>query len=188
MLAQGDILPVDQPPRSHTIVFGYDRYNDQRQADNHQSGSDYRILGTSTVIRGETIYPVFLNNNSTFIQWDPITLASTGSNIRTHALFVNDTWRLNDGISLNLGLRWDKNQGDDAAGNLVSNSSKLSHRLGIVWDPRRDGKWAISASTGRYVSGINNAIAETSPAGTASTLHLVLSGAVDQCRRRTARS
>jgi hypothetical protein len=76
---------------------------------------------------------------------------------------------LNDGISLNLGLRWDKNQGDDAAGNLVSNASKLSHRLGIVWDPKGDGKWAISASTGRYVSAINNAIAETSPAGTSST-------------------
>ena len=154
---------------SHTIVFGYDRYNDMREAENHQSGSDYRIRGTSTVIQGTTIYPVFLNNNSTFIQYDPITLASTGSDIRTHALFVNDSWRLNEGISLNLGLRWDKNQGDDAAGNLVSNASKLSHRLGIVWDPTQEGKWAISASTSRYVSGINNAIAETSPAGTASS-------------------
>jgi hypothetical protein len=155
---------------AHTIVFGYDHYNDQRQADNHQSGSDYRIRGTSTILgSGETIYPVFLNNNSTIIQWDPITLASQGSNIRTHALFVNDSWRLNEGISVNLGLRWDKNQGEDAIGSLVSNSSKLSHRLGIVWDPRGDGKWAISASTGRYVSAINSAIAETSPAGNSST-------------------
>jgi hypothetical protein len=154
---------------SHTMVFGYDRYNDMRTAENHQSGSDYRIRGTSSIIQGETIYPVFLNNNSTFIQHDPITLASTGSDIRTHALFVNDSWRLNEGISINLGLRWDKNQGDDAAGNVVSNSSKLSHRLGIVWDPTREGKWALSASTGRYVSAINNAIAETSPAGNPSS-------------------
>jgi len=153
---------------AHTLVFGYNRYNDMRTAENHQSGSDYRIRGTSTIIRGETIYPVFLNNNSTFIQHDPITLASTGSDLRTHALFVNDSWRLNEGISLNLGLRWDKNQGNDAAGNLVSNASKLSHRLGVVWDPTREGKWAISASTGRYVSALNNAIAETSPAGSAS--------------------
>ena len=150
---------------SHTMVFGYDRYNDMRTAENHQSGSDYRIRGTSSIAQGETIYPVFLNNNSTFIQYDPITLASTGSDIRTHALFVNDSWRLNEGISINLGLRWDKNQGDDAAGNLVSNSSKLSHRVGIAWDPTREGKWTITASTGRYVSAINNGIAETSPAG-----------------------
>jgi hypothetical protein len=154
---------------THNVVFGYNRYNDMRQADNHQSGSDYRILGTSTVVRGETVYPVFLSNNSTIIQWDPITLASQGSNIRTHALFVNDNWRLNQGVSINLGLRWDKNQGEDAAGNPVSDSSTLSHRLGVVWDPRGDGQWAISASTGRYVSGINSAIAETSPAGNSST-------------------
>jgi hypothetical protein len=154
---------------THNIVFGYDRYNDQRQADNHQSGSDYRIRGTSSILRGETIYPQFLSNDSTIIQWDPITLASQGSNIRTHALFVNDSWRFNEGITLNLGLRWDKNNGDDAIGNLVSDSSKLSHRLGIVWDPRHDGKWAINASTGRYVSAINSAVAETSPAGNSST-------------------
>src|SRR5262245_40865573 len=53
---------------AHTIVMGYDRYNDQRKADNHQSGSDYRFLGTSSIVRGETIYPVFLGNNSTIIQ------------------------------------------------------------------------------------------------------------------------
>jgi hypothetical protein len=154
---------------AHNIVFGYDRYNDRRTADNHQSGSDYRIRGTSTIIRGETIYPVFLNNNSTFLQWDPITQASQGSNVRTHAAFVNDTWRLNDGVTLNLGLRWDRNQGTDALDNLVSNSSRISHRLGIVWDPRRDGTWAINASTGRYVSAINSSIAEWSPAGSPSS-------------------
>ncbi len=51
----------------------------------------------------------------------------------------------------------------------ISNSSKLSHRLGVVWDPRGDGKWSINASTGRYVSAINSSIAETSPAGTPSS-------------------
>jgi hypothetical protein len=167
-LAKGTYFLSTSRRGAHTVVFGYDRYNDQRLADNHQSGSDYRILGTSTIIRGDTIYPVFLNNNSTTIQWDPITLASQGSAIRTHALFVNDTWRLNR-FSINLGLRWDKNKGDDAAGNPVSDSSALSHRLGIAWDPRADGKWTISASTGRYVSAINSAIAETSPAGNSST-------------------
>ncbi len=42
---------------SHTLLFGYDTFNDQRFANNHQSGSDYRILGTSSIIRGADIYP-----------------------------------------------------------------------------------------------------------------------------------
>ena len=32
---------------SHQMVFGYDTFNDKRFANNHQSGSDYRILGTT---------------------------------------------------------------------------------------------------------------------------------------------
>ena len=32
---------------SHNMVFGYDTFNDKRFANNHQSGSDYRIFGTT---------------------------------------------------------------------------------------------------------------------------------------------
>ena len=93
-VGQGDVLPVHQPAgRPHHRLRLQPLQRSCGTAENHQSGSDYRIRGTSTIIRGETIYPVFLNNNSTFIQHDPITLASTGSDIRTHALFVNDSWR-----------------------------------------------------------------------------------------------
>ena len=34
---------------SHNLVFGYDTFNDIRQADNHQSGSDYRKIGRAHV-------------------------------------------------------------------------------------------------------------------------------------------
>ena len=150
---------------AHSMVFGYDHYDDQRLANNHQSGSDYRILGTSTIIQGESITPVFLGNNSTIIQYDPITLASTGNNMRVHALFLNDAWQLEHGVTLNLGLRWDKNHGVDAAGNLISTGSRFSPRIGVAWDPANDGRWSITGSFAKYVSSINNGIADVSPAG-----------------------
>ena len=72
-------------------------FNDMRNANNHQSGSDYRILGTATTIVGtgesSVIYPVFLGNGTTIIQWNPIPIQSKGSNFRTNALFLNDQWR-----------------------------------------------------------------------------------------------
>ena len=37
---------------SHNVVFGYDRFNDIRRADNHQSGSDYRIISAGAIISG----------------------------------------------------------------------------------------------------------------------------------------
>jgi hypothetical protein len=153
---------------SHTAVFGYSTYNDHRLVNNYQSGSDYRILGTSTIVRGETIYPVFLGNDSTIIQWNPIAQASDGTDLRTHAIFANDSWRVSSGLTVNLGLRWDRNQGEDAAGNVVSTSAALSHRLGAAWDLTGDGRWVLTASTGRYVSALNASIAETSPAGAAA--------------------
>jgi Carboxypeptidase regulatory-like domain/TonB dependent receptor-like, beta-barrel/TonB-dependent Receptor Plug Domain len=165
LLAKGSYLWSTSRYGAHSLVFGYDTYNDHRFANNHQSGSDFRILGTTAVVRGETLYPVFLGNNSTIIQWNPITLSSQGTDLRTHSVFANDAWRFSSALSFNLGLRWDRNQGEDAAGNPVSNSSNFSPRLGVVWDPGRDGRWAVSGSFGRYVSALNSSIAENSPAG-----------------------
>ncbi|HTM02789.1 MAG TPA: carboxypeptidase regulatory-like domain-containing protein [Vicinamibacterales bacterium] len=155
---------------THTIVFGYDGYNDHRFANNHQSGSDFRILGTSTIVDGATIYPVFNGtNNSTIVQWNPIAMSSNGTDLLTHSVFVNDSWRAGSRVTLNLGLRFDRNAGEDAANNQTSTSSAFSPRLGVVWDPRGDQKWAITSSFARYVSALNSAIAENSPAGNPAT-------------------
>ena len=40
--------------------------------DNWQSGSQYNISATSTILDGASIYPVFRNDNTTFINWLPI--------------------------------------------------------------------------------------------------------------------
>ena len=75
---------------SHSMTVGYDYFNDKRFANIHQSGSDYRVLGTSTIIQGtgasSVIYPQFLGDGSTIIQWNPIRLDSHGSNFRTHSV------------------------------------------------------------------------------------------------------
>jgi len=149
---------------AHNMVFGVDSYNDHRFANNHQSGSDYRILGTSTVQRGTDIWPVF-QPNSTIIQWNPITLSSQGTDLRTNSLFVNDQWHFNRHFTFSLGLRWDANQGEDAAGNSVSDSSKLSPRLSVVYDPTATGTWSTSGSFARYVSALNTGIADVSAGG-----------------------
>lgn len=159
---------------AHTLVFGYDGFNDHRRTNNHQSGSDYRILGTSTVVRDGVIYPVFAA--STLIQYNPISLESSGTDLKTHALFANDQWRMSDRVTFNLGLRWDRNQGEDAAGNTVSNSSNLSPRVGVVFDPAGDGRWSITGSFARYVSGLNSGIAEVSPAGNSANYQWAYAG------------
>jgi outer membrane receptor protein involved in Fe transport len=153
---------------SHHMVFGVDSYNDHRSANNHQSGSDYRILGTSTIVQGQEILPVFLPN-STIIQWNPITLRSQGTDLRTNSIFLNDQWQYNGNVTFNLGVRWDRNQGEDAAGGKVSDSSKWSPRLAVVYDPTGDGVWSASGSFARYVTALNTSLADVSPGGNSST-------------------
>ena len=170
---------------THTVVFGFDSFNDKRFVDAHQSGSDYRIIGTTSIVRTADancgtspgcIFPQFLPGSTTF-QFDPIAVGSLGTNFRTNALFINDNLRWNDNLTFNLGLRWDKNNGKDSAGTVVARDSKLAPRIGVVWDPKGDGNWVVSASYGVYTAALANAIADSaSAAGNGATLQWTYTG------------
>ena len=72
---------------------------------------------------------------STIIECTPIHQLSEGSNLRTHSLFVNDTWRLSNQFTFGLGLRFDRNQATDGSGKNVGDDMNFSPRLSAVWDP-----------------------------------------------------
>ena len=146
---------------SHNMQFGYDTFNDKRRSDNYQSGSNYRISGTSTIIRGTDIFPQFLNSN-TVLQYNPLPTPSLGTNFRIHSLFYNDAWRANGHLTLNLGVRWDKNHGENSLGVVTTNDSALSPRVGLIYDPAGDGRWTLTASVAKYVAAVANTIADAS--------------------------
>ena len=165
---------------SHNMMFGYDSFNDERFANNHQSGSDYRIFGTGTIVSGTgdgaVVYPVSLGDGTTLIQWNPIPLDSEGSNFRTHSVFFNDSWRVNGRLTANLGLRWDKNHGVDQQGSLVAKDSAFSPRLGVVFDPMGDQKWSVTASFAKYVAALEHIADSASAAGNPQTFRYTYRG------------
>jgi outer membrane receptor for ferrienterochelin and colicin len=155
---------------SHNLVFGYDNFNDIRTANNHQSGSDYRILSAGAILSGNgagenDLFPIFLGDGTTTIQWNPIPQESEGSSFRTHSGFVNDTWRVGNRLTANVGVRYDKNDGADQSGNVVAKDSAWSPRLGVIWDPNGRGAWSVTASVAKYVAAISNPVADSSAAG-----------------------
>ncbi|HYG64340.1 MAG TPA: TonB-dependent receptor [Thermoanaerobaculia bacterium] len=151
---------------SHDIAFGYDSFDDIRVADNHQSGSDFRVNLSDTWIIGTNLYPQLLNDNTTIITWNPILQGSRGTSFVTNSIFANDRWRLNENWSFNLGVRYDQNDGKDSSGKKVADDSRISPRLGLTFDPKGDGDWVFNASYGQYVSALANTQGDaTSAAG-----------------------
>lgn len=150
---------------SHDLVGGYDTFEDIRAADNHQSGSDWRILGTAARIDGSNIFPIFTGDGSTTLQFNPIFLETQGTSFKTNSFFVNDTWRLNDRMSFNVGMRYDKNDGENAAGQKVAKDSSLSPRLAATFDTRGNGNLVLHAAYGQYVAALANTIGDSSSAG-----------------------
>jgi hypothetical protein len=159
---------------SHDIVFGVDRFDDKIDVNNYISGSSYWLQDDNIVVRDGTIYPQFFGGSfgSYVINW-PIYSFSEGNTFRTDSVFINDKWRLNNNWSFNIGVRYDKNHGEDADGNIVSDDHKVSPRLGVTFDPFGDNSWQFDASYAKYVTALansNNIATAGAQAGTPSIL------------------
>ncbi len=168
---------------THNLVFGFDAFEDSRENNNWQSGSEFRLFASGTIIRGESLFPVVRPGTSdrdtaaSYIQWNPIFENTQGSRLRTYSAFFNDAWRLNSKWSFNVGVRWDKTDEQDQAGNKVSDDQAFSPRLSATFDPRGDGKLNFRAGLARYVMPITSGIADLgSGAGRSATFTYVYRG------------
>jgi hypothetical protein len=162
---------------THTLVAGVDNFAEERISNNHQSGSDFRILHT-VIQNGTELRPRF--DSSTVIQWNPIFTFSEGTDLQTQSLFLNDKWDVNQRLSVNVGLRFDKNDAQDADGKVVSDDSAISPRLGVQYDITGDGRHRVNANYGRYVNKIadGNVAGSAQAAGNPSTFQYAYRGPV----------
>ncbi len=126
---------------SHSIILGVENFAEERIANNHQEGSDFRVSSVTSIIDGTTVYPRF--GSAAVIQYQPILSNSEGTDFQTLSVFVNDKWDLNRNWSFNVGLRFDKNDGKDADGHTVSDAAAFSPRLGLAWDVTGKGRGRV---------------------------------------------
>ncbi len=165
-LLKGTYFASTKSLGSHNIVFGYDNFSSTRVSNNWQSGSSWLLFASSVRSDGTNLYPVIDENS--YLLYAPIPLQSQGSDMMTHSIFVNDTWRLNNKLSFNVGVRWDKNDAKDAAGQVTADDSAFSPRLAANYDVTGDGKVRISASYATYVGQIQEGIAGSGATGAGS--------------------
>jgi len=153
---------------AHELKAGFEHFNEVRDVNNYQNGSDYRVFAYTTIIRGDEIYPRFRSSGSSSrIYWYPIFVESQGSNYANDAVYLNDRWVLNEHWTFNLGVRYEKNDAVSGDGSFqIDDSSALSPRFAANFDVFADGKLKLIASygqyTGRLAEGVGN---DGDPAG-----------------------
>jgi len=150
---------------SHNVVVGFDNFKEWRKNNNWQSGSSYGIQATRAIYEGTNIYPVFLGDNTTYINWMPLVKETVGNDIKTYSGYINDAWRFNNRLSFNIGARYDLNRSKDQGGSSVVKDSQWSPRVGMTWDIKGDSSWVANASFSRYVMGISTALVDAGSAG-----------------------
>ncbi len=151
-LGKGNYFLSTKALGNHSIVFGAEDFAETRIANNHQSGSDFTITNSGNIIQGSDVFPRFDQN--TTLRWQPILKSSQGTDFKTRSAFVNDKWDFTSHWSFNVGLRYDRNDGHDADGHLVSNDNAFSPRLGAMYDILGNGRHRVNLNVGRYVSKI----------------------------------
>jgi outer membrane receptor protein involved in Fe transport len=167
ILVKGSYFHSSNTAGSHDVVFGYDTFNDIRLNNNYQSPSNYHVYlyeaDPSYGPNGQ-LYPMIFG----YVEMDywPIFRLSRGTNFKTNSLFVNDTWRLSDALTLNLGVRYDKNDGKNSVGETVASDSRISPRVGLSW--KLNDAWMVQGSFGRYVNAVANSVADRSGGGVPS--------------------
>ncbi len=65
--------------------------------------------------------------------------------------YLQDRWQIRPNLSLNLGIRWDRQQIVDASGvERIDLANDYAPRLGLVWDPSSQHRSKVYASYGKY--------------------------------------
>ena len=172
LLVKGTVFLSSERLGSHEVVFGYDRFDDMRERHGFQTQTDFAFFSLDAgIVDGQNYYPVAQPWGS-FFGWAPIDDVGVASSLVTESLFVNDTWRVNDRLTINLGLRYDRNDGRNADNAIVADDDRLSPRIGASLDLKGDGRWLLHSGFSRYVSSLSNGVANDTAAGGAPALFI----------------
>jgi len=70
---------------------------------------------------------------------------------RRLALFAEDSFHPAPGLTIDVGLRWSQNEfRTDEGVTFLKTTNEWQPRLGVAWDPWKDGKTRVYASAGRF--------------------------------------
>ncbi len=103
--------------------------------------------------RGENVTGgvFFVHNYLTDSQGNPVTEIFGETPIKAYSAYLQDNWRLSPRLTINAGLRWEREQIANWKGeDIIDLNNQWAPRAGIVWDFLGDGTSKAFASYGRF--------------------------------------
>jgi outer membrane receptor protein involved in Fe transport len=174
---------------SHDFKFGFENYTSSRTGGNSQSATGY-VFQTDYVTTSSglpaldgqgRVIPRFVSSptlgaSPTRVQnW----LAVQGAqiDIRTLSLYLQDRWRFNPRLTLDLGVRFEDVR-SDATGDIVgADTRSFVPRLAATFDPRGNGRTIVQATYAHYAGKFaETQFARNTNVGTPSLLLLEYTG------------
>ena len=141
---------------THSFKGGFEHFQSTLRGGGSQSATGYVFDADYAVgPDGSPVYdgngrliPTFVPEENLIERWPAVPGATI--DINTLSFYVNDTWRVNEHLTVNLGVRTET-VNSESTGNIVGiDHSTVVPRLGAAYDPRGDGRYTIQSTYGHY--------------------------------------
>jgi hypothetical protein len=136
----------------HVIKAGIDfEVLDYTNAKGFSGGNSYRESRGGTTFQDSRRYG-FLEGPDAPVFLDKFVATSRSTTVGG---FVQDSWSVMDRVTVNLGVRYDAQIVSGNDGNVgMSLPNQWSPRVGLIWDPSREGRSKIFANFARFYQAI----------------------------------
>ena len=149
-----DILTIDASASygPHEIKFGGEYERESAEVVKRFSGGQQVDVAPNAVNPTLPIYiHSFWTTPTATLPSPPVSQLNASPEHKDTSLFVQDRWSIRSDLTLSFGLRWDRQQIIDASGTTQIDLKKdFAPRLGITWDPTKDGKTKVYGSFGWF--------------------------------------
>ncbi len=136
----------------HELKFGLEYEDETAEVTKRMSGGQRVDIFENPVDPSRPIYRHFYwTTADATVDNAPTSALFASPEHQVTTAFLQDRWQATDRLTLNLGVRWDRQEIIDASGTRqIDLADDYAPRLGFTWDPQGDQSSKLFGSYGRY--------------------------------------
>lgn len=137
---------------AHEVKGGLEFETQTADVLRRQSGGQQVDVFANAADPGRPIYShIYWTTPTATVENAPISALLASPEHEVTTVFLQDRWAATRSLTLNLGLRWDRQEIIDAAGTRqIDLKDDYAPRLGFIWDVEGDGSSKVFGSYGRF--------------------------------------